>query len=116
MVIMDATVKSDLEVKEVWWKQLVDGEATFITSESDKSKYYGSTPKIPCLVIKDVQPSDSGTYTCLIACGASTFSSEHVNLNVGAQKLVDRHPTKMTEGIFYCKTFSAKKKIAKNTV
>jgi hypothetical protein len=80
-------VSSSLPINNVQWQRNIGGSITTITSNTNTSKYSGSTTTTPFLTIFSASSSDAGTYTCFASNSVGTGQSTTTTLSVTESRL-----------------------------
>ena len=81
-VSIKCNVSSVSRVKSVWWKRMINGVSTIISSVTEIDRFAGSTPDTPSLVILVISKEDAGVYTCFVTTGMETSHSEPATVQV----------------------------------
>ena len=84
-VTLICTVSSSLPITSVQWQRNIGGSITAINSNTNTSKYSGSTTTTPSLTIFNAASSDVGAYTCFASNSEGRGQSKTTTLSVIVQ-------------------------------
>lgn len=81
-VTLGCSVRSGINITNVYWGKNVNGKITLITSTTNTTKYNGSTTSTASLTIFDAAHSDRGSYVCFGSNSIGTRQSTIITLSV----------------------------------
>lgn len=81
-VTLECSVTSTLAVTNVFWQRQVLGDIETINSQTNITKYSGSSTSNPSLTILNALPSDEGSYVCFASSSGGQGHSGITKLSV----------------------------------
>ncbi|XP_063435862.1 uncharacterized protein LOC134716784 [Mytilus trossulus] len=81
-VTLECSVTSTLSVTNVFWQRQVLGDIETINSQTNITKYTGSSTSNPSLTILNALPSDEGSYVCFASSSGGQGHSGITKLSV----------------------------------